>query len=345
MIMRSRLLPGGLALGLTLLMAATSIAQSDGETKSLSQKPIKKWNITAPVEGWNPIRGAITIATQNDNGFAVENLGNKLNVDTNADGKVDQVIKGTGGLLMLKAVGPDGKKFRYTLRIRKQGQGWEYATSGVMSGKYNGTKIRLIDLNGNGNYNEVGVDGMIVGKSKAAAYLSSVVNIKGALFNFEVNRSGSKMTLSPYTGKSGILNLRRGMKVHGKLVSAVVQSGDYSFDLAKAKKGLLVPVGEYSIVSGLVTKGSESARIRQGRMKPLVVTDGNNTALAWGVPLRAEIGFTKTGTQIKIPPAVKYFGKAGEEYYNLYPDKASPKLFIKDAKTGKLVSTARFGGC
>lgn len=345
MIKRSTLLPNALLMGMALLLAAPAVAQGDGETKSLSQKSIRKWEFTTPTEAWTAIGKTIPIAIGDREGFPVANHGTKLQVDTNGDGKVDQVIKGVGGLLQLKGKTSEGKKFSYTVRIRKQGEGWQYSTSGVMAGKIKGAKVQLLDLNGNGRYDEYGTDGMIVGKSTSASYLSKVVNLKGQLFDFHVTRDGSTMTIKPFTGEAGTLNLRSGIKVNGRLESAVVQSGDFCFDLASAKKGLLVPVGEYSIVSGLVSKGSETARIRQGRMNPLVVSKDLKTELAWGMPVRAEVPFTQNGTQVKVPPAIKYYGAAGEEYFNLHPDKASPKLYIKDAETGKLVTTGRFGGC
>ena len=56
-----------------------------------------------------------------------------------------------------------------------------------MVGSVEGVPVQLIDQNNNGVFNEIGIDAMVVGSGKSAAFLSKIVNLKGQLFEFEVD--------------------------------------------------------------------------------------------------------------------------------------------------------------
>jgi hypothetical protein len=187
---------------------------------------------------------------------------------------------------------------------------------------------------------------MVVGKSEAASFLSRVVNLDGTLYSIEVSEDGSEIAYAPYAGEAGTLDLREGFKGHGKLEAAIVTNGEISFDLADAKRGLTVPAGAYTLAWGLVSKGSERAQIRTGKMQPVHVAPEKEVVLEWGGPLTAEFTYTKKGDTLTISPTDLFFyGSAGEEYFAWVPDGQPPKFIVKDAKTGREISTARFGGC
>jgi hypothetical protein len=340
-----------LALFGLMFSAATAVAQdAEPTTSKMKYKVARKWTTILPQEVWSNASGSLAIPHAGGEGFVTSIDGTKLLVDTTGDGRTNDVVKGIGGSLTLKGKDEQGRKFQYAVRFRKQGAAWQYATSGSYQGRLEGEKITLIDLNNNGVYNDYGVDAMIVGKSKAAGYLSRVVNLKGNLFNLEVEASGRTVSATPYTGEVGTLDIRNGFKSYGQLVSAVVSNdeGDVSFDVARAKKGLKVPAGDYRLTGGYCVKGSETARIRQGTMKPLTVKADDTAALTWGAPLTVDFKYTIEGETIKVPPPpanVKYYGAAGEEYYDWQPDATSPEIIITNAKTGGEVGKGRFGGC
>jgi hypothetical protein len=229
-----------------------------------------------------------------------------------------------------------------------QSGGWKFAASGVMAGKIKGVEIRLIDQDTNGKYDDYGKDAMIVGNGNAACFLSRVVNLGGSLYNLEVSADGAEVSVTPFAGEAGTLNLSSSFQTQGTLESAVVQStsGDYSFNLADQKKGMLVPAGEYRIEYGTVMSGSESVRIRAGKMQPLAVKAGETIAPQWGGPLEGKFTWTHENGILTIKPEnLFYFGKAGEEYFNWKPDGQPPTFVVKDAKTGREILEARFGGC
>ena len=318
-------------------------------TAKLSPKVYKKWSLMSPAETWTKVGSLIPIPHAEGKGFAAAKTGPvALEIDTNADGRYDAKVKGAKGFVTLKGKDAEGRAFRYGVRIRAKGKGYEFSCSSTMVGKLNGVPIQLLDLNNNGRFDEVGTDGLIVGKAKGASFLSKVVNLKGQLFDIEVSASGREVAASPYEGESGTLDLRSGFKCKGKLAFVVVSNsaGDISFNLAKAKKGMLVPTGSYRISGGRAVKGSEHATLAAGQMADLVVESDATTKLKWGMPVHAEFEFENNMGEIGVEPVwVHYMGSAGEEYTKWVPDGASPKLFIKDAKTGKLLESGRFAGC
>jgi hypothetical protein len=326
--------------------AGRASAQEEGK---LSYKGAQKWTYILPNETWSTASGSIAIPHKGGDGFATAIDGMKLAVDTNGDGKTDDVVKGVAGQLVLRGVDAQGEKFEYGVRFKKEGSTWKYATSGAMQGRIGGELVTVIDQNNNGVWNEYGVDAMIVGKSDAASYLSKVVSLKNGLFNFEVSGDGRTMKAEPFAGETGTLDLRSGFKTYGKLVAAVVSSTDgYSFDLANAPKGMVVPVGSYTVSGGYCVKGSETARIAAGKMAPIQVTANAKADLAWGAPLQVEFAYTIDNGTLKVPPPpanVKYYGAAGEEYLDWKPDATSPEIIVTDAKTGGEVTKGRFGGC
>jgi hypothetical protein len=338
-------------LGFLALGPALAVAQDEGATSaSLKYKVVPKWTIILPQETWTSATGSIAMPHAGGDGFVTGVDGMALKVDTNGDGKTDEKVKGVSDFLTLTSKNAEGGKVVYGVRFRKEGASWQYASSGFFEGRIGGETIRLIDQNNNGAFNDFGVDAMVVGRSEAASYLSRVVNLKGDLFHFDVTADGQTATIKPYTGEVGTLDLRSGFKSSGQLVSAIVtdSAGQASFDLARVKGAMKVPAGSYVISGGYATKGSETCRIRTGQMQPVEVKAQADAALAWGAPVAMEFNYTIEGETLKIAPPpqnVKYFGAAGEEYFDWKPDATSPEILVYDKKTGNEVAKGRFGGC
>jgi hypothetical protein len=317
-------------------------AQDDGaKTTKLRYKSISKWNIQLPSETFSPINGAIPVAQ----GFATEIDGTALAVDVNGDGKTDEKAKGTAGMITLKG-GTGGLPHDYSLRLVNEG-GWKWASSGALEGKVAGTKVAIIDQNNNGRFDDFGADAIVVGKTDAASFLSKIINVNGTLYEIEITEDGSELAYKPYMGKAGMLNLLADFESKGKLTAAVVrnENGDYSFELSDAKRGMLIPEGLYSIVSGKVEMGKESCLVKTGECKPIRVSADEPSVFAWGGPITAKFDYTREGEEVTFSPqSLWFFGKAGEEYHNWVPDGAPPKFIIKDEK-GREITTAKFGGC
>jgi hypothetical protein len=338
------------ALAVSAVLISTVGAQMNptGEKVALKYKSYAKWDVVLPAETFTAVGGKIPIAHANGDGFAVEVDGMALSVDTNGDGKGDVKAKGTAGLVTLKASTADGKPLVYTLRLVNAAGAWSFAASGAMVGTFQGETLRVIDQNNNGRYNDYGQDALITGKGDAAAFLSKVVSIGGALYNVDVNETGDELTVTPFEGKAGTLDVVSKYVTKGKLAAAVVRStdGTSSFELSTAKGGLAVPEGKYEIVAGLVTMGKESVRIKTGKAKPVTVHADQQAVVEWGGPLTADFTYVRDGEKVTFAPtSLWFYGKHGEEYTQWIPDGAPPKFVISDAKTGKEIAEAKFGGC
>jgi hypothetical protein len=334
-------------LAVPLVLATGATAQDGKQTAKLSYKAFKKWSFVTPQQAWTPVTtDGIAVKHPNGDFFAAERDGLKLSVDTTADGRLNKDVKGAGGYLLLRSKGEDGV-FHYAVRLVGSSGGYKYASSGVMCGTVAGVPVTLIDLNNNGLYNEYGTDAMVVGKGKSAGFLSKVISHKGKLFDFEVSENGVEVSATPYDGDSGTLNGRSGFKSMGKLTNAVVSdsTGTISFNLA-ASKELVVPVGDYTITAGLIAKGNNKARIRQGKMSPMTVEADKVTKIKWGAKVTAEFTHSVDGRDVKIEPnAVHYYGAGGEEYYDFLPGAKSPKFLVYDKATQKQLGKGIFGMC
>jgi hypothetical protein len=337
-----------LAVSAVLISSVGAQMSPTGEKVALKYKSYSKWDVVLPAETFTTVGGKIAIAHANGDGFAAEVDGMALSVDTNGDGKGDVKAKGTAGLVTLKAVTAEGKPLVYTVRLVNNAGTWSFAASGAMVGSFQNETIRVIDQNNNGRYNDYGQDALVVGKGDAAAFLSKVVSIGGALYGLEVNEAGDELTIAPFEGKAGTLDVVSKFETKGKLQAAVVRSSDgtSSFELSTAKGGLVVPEGKYEIVAGLVTMGKESVRIKTGKSKPITVHAGQPAVFEWGGPLTADFTYVREGEKVTFAPtSLWFYGRAGEEYTQWIPDGAPPKFVVSDAKSGKEFAVAKFGGC
>jgi hypothetical protein len=337
------LLPTCLSLAAIAALPSSASAQ-EAQTVNFHFKQVKKWETQLPNENWNTIGAYLEIANGDEKGFVVDNGPFKLVIDSDGNGKPDEVIKGLGGEALLKGKHKDGSKFEYAVRVRKDREQWQFACGGVMTGKINGIPVSLIDQNNNGIWNEVGTDAMIVGKSSAASYLSKIINVKGELLEFSASEDGSSITLKPYQGESGILNAVEKYNSKGKLTSAVFSSRDreVSFELSQSKKGLRVPINEYELSSATAAKSVEHVRIRRGSMRGITVKGGDEQIIQWGGPLRIEFTHHRTDDESITVNLPTFYGDAEEEYYDFFPGGKSPSILVTDKKTGKEVWSGKF---
>jgi hypothetical protein len=337
------------AASLSLAPAALEPVQdaSDANSTTLTYQACEEWSFILPRETWFSAADVCGVPHAGGaKGFACEKTGTMaLEVDTNGDGKLDERVKGARGFAKLRGKDAQGMPLEYAVRFKFDDDAYQWSPSGVMTGKIKGQLLRLIDQNGNGEYDDYGVDAMIVGSSEAACFLSKVVNLGGELVSFEVDAGGGKVSVAPYTGETGQIDLASQFKSNGTLIAAVIQGGGHSFNVADARNGLKVPVGTYELVAGFVQKGGETCWIKKGKSHPIEVSSGADVQVAWGGPIVAEFDYSVADEEIRVPPDVKFYGQTGEEYHSFLPEAKSPKILVTDKKTGKLVASGRFGGC
>ena len=216
----------------------------------------------------------------------------------------------------------------------------------IAVGTIHGTTVTVMDIDGDGKWNQIGKDMMVIGRDTAATYVSKVASLGGKLYTLEVAEDGKSVTTSPFTGPTGTLDLKSEFRCFGTLDALVLHDEKQQswFNLAGHKAETL-PAGKYTITFGLARKDKELARIGQGKMPPIVVTNGGNHVVKWGSTVTAEFDYVLDKGEVTVQPDLRFFGRGGEEYLNFQPNLKSPKFLVYDAKTKKLVASGRFGGC
>jgi hypothetical protein len=333
--------------GIIACSAVVGGISAQEQTGSMKFKAIKNFNFIMPKEAvWTPTTGGIAVKHPGGDSFRAAKDGVRMSVDTNADGEFDSVVKGSKGYLKFISKS-GGEKFQYAARFKGGNGKYDFASSCAMVGSVAGVPLQLFDLNNNGSFNELGEDAIIVGKGKAATYLSKVISHKGKLYNLNVSENSKTVTASPYDGQAGKLNLASEFRSKGKLEAALASDGNgNTFNVAGHSSGLLVPVGEYTIIGGFVKKGSQTVRIHTGKMSPLKVSADATNKLRWGGPLAVVFTHTLANGEVTVDPKdLHYYGKAGEEYCNWAPNAKSPKFVVRNTVTGKDEGGFIFEGC
>ena len=336
----------GFVVAASLAVAAAAAAQ--GEAVRLQPKAHRTWSVLLPNEQWNPVGAGFAVAHKNGERFAATAEGDVLRVDLDGDGQQEAMVEGETGFLTLTGTSKGGSPLSYAVRLqRPKGRPWQYSSGGALVGEIDGTRIQIFDQNLNGRFDDFGQDAMVVGKDNVASFLSRVVAIGGKLHEIEVAADGASFTHKPFAGPTGTLDLASQFECSAKLQAAIVVSADgkYSFNLAGAASGQLVPAGKYTVRCGQVVLGDSRAQLQTGRMAAIDVAADGKQSIAWGGPVQAEFAFHRKGDQITFAPAeIWYYGKQGEEWSAFMPLGKSPDFTIKNKATGETIVVAKFPG-
>lgn len=341
----------GLLLGALALSAPAAAAQR----VDLAYQAFRRFPFELPGETWRGVGEAIELPGLGGARFRAELAGEGLRLDTDGDGEFDRVLEGRldeasgerRAFCLLSRALPDGRTRRYAVRLRDHGTGWQWSSSGAFAGRIGDVRLLLFDQDGNGRFDDIGEDALVLGGGTIACYLSEVISVGGKLLRLEVEPDATALVLSPYDGPTGVLDVRSALDTRGKLLAAIVQSEDgrYSFDLARAADGLRVPAGTFRIVRGKLGLGKSFVRIIAGRTSGLVVEPGGRTVLEWGGPVVAEFEYDRRGGLVQLDPLrVWYYGAAGEEYVGWTPIGKSPVFTVKERALGTELAKATFPG-
>lgn len=329
-------------LPLTLLtLAAQAWSQEEASWDPLDSETVTRWDWELPVEVWRPLGSSLQLAGEV---FAVAASERMLEVDTDGDGRADTRIRRDEGLITLdtKSLGAP-----YSVRVRREGEGWSWAPGSMLSARVRGTKIRLLDLDGDGWHGTVGADAILIGRHEQAGLVSDVVSIEGALVELEIEEgaAGPRLRTSDYRGAVAHLGAREEFESGGVLASAIFRSGKTYIDVASTRRPLLVPAGIYELHLGLVTRGARRARIGPGHFQPINLVEGDRHQVHWGGGLHADFTYVLHGDRLTVNPDVRFYDQAGAEYREFAPIAQAPTIRVRSAKTGNLVQFGKLGGC
>ena len=310
---------------------------TDGPTDvPLETKVYRSWKIRLPAENWQKVGKAIEVASWKQR-YVAKLDGTSLKLDTDADGKVDTTIDKEGGVVLLTR-----GKDRVALRVRST-PAWSYAPASVKFGKIEGKRVRLIDQNNNGRFDDFGADAMVIGRGKAASFLSKVVRVGEQLYSISVTADGGSLSYSKYEGATSQIDFKVLSK--GKVLAAVLKSSDgqFSFDVSNVKSAITVPAGAYHIHSGLLSFGGNKVSVRSGKAKAIELAAGKKAEMRLGGPAKVVFSYAVQGGKYHFAPdKIWYYGRSGEEYYNWQPLGKSPLITIDDAVKNERLAAVIF---
>ena len=329
-----------------ILIAAAAIAggllgqavPGSGEIP-LKTKILRRQKLLLPNEAATPVATGFHFERGLGADFRADVDGEALLIDADADGVLETRVEGDKGFVVLEHGGR-----RYGVSLVKKLQ-WGFVSGSVVSGELGGTRVRIVDQNHNGRFDDVGADAIVIGDGRAASFLSDVVSIGGELKKIEVKADGSKLRFEPFVGKAGKLSLRA--VTDGKVMAAVINSTDgrYSVHLSRHDVEVLVPAGDYELHSGVLSLAGSRVTMAKGRSKPFRVTEDGAAQLAWGGPAKAEFAYQDAGGELQFDPkSIWFYGARNEEYKNWNPVGKSPLITVVDRSTGALIAETRFPG-
>lgn len=338
---------------------ALPCSAAESESVDLRYKSYRNWSMHLPSEKWFPVKDGIKIPHAGGDAFAVELTGNDLKIDADGDGKLERTIKPlvdpktnvSTTRVVLSGKSKAGESFRYAARLRKDGNGWEWAPGGAMAGtiktEAGPVPIRIIDQNGNGRFDDIGRDAMIVGGNDNATLLSKTIFVDNVLRNVDLADDGKSLTLTNYDGPTAEIDMTTSFNSKAVLISSVIVSADkkHSFDVGAIEGPIRVPAAKYSIVGGTLGLGEHRVHISSGRMEPFQLASGTKREIDWGGPVASEFRFNRAGDKVQFSPdQIWYYGKAGEQYVGWNPIGKSPEFKILDKETGAVLEVAILPG-
>ena len=173
------------------------------KTLELTYKTYRDWDLVLPQESFARVSGDFHFPSLSSSPFIARLDGSALRIDRDADGEVDAKVEGAEGLVTLRAQTEAGDKLRYSVRLKRTNAGWVFAASGAALGILDGQKIRIIDQNNNGRYDDYGEDAMVIGQGRYASFLSRVINVRGKFYSIEVSGDGRTLNYRPDVGATG----------------------------------------------------------------------------------------------------------------------------------------------
>jgi len=208
---------------------------------------------------------------------------------------------------------------------------------GMKQTKLGATTIFLIDDNGNGRYDDLFRDIVMI-PGEPLVYLSRQIYLGNVLHEILVHPAGQTVEVRPLPtlpkGTVHIFNAYKpshkaeNLRIHTLIITG--KEGAFAFD--SKRPSLEVPVGAYDLVYGLFQRGSdlESSEwvvLKKGERTSFNVEAAAITTPAWGEPVEAKFTIEQDGKHITVGPP-KFVGKAGEVYQPFSYKKNNVSAFL-----------------
>ncbi len=214
--------------------------------------------------------------------------------------------------------------------------------AGSVVGDLAGVAVRVIDDNMDGIYGSPPVqwghmgisddhfqsdmDSVVIGSSKRAVPWSEYQDVEGQWYKFESLNKGTQLKVTPIELETGTLKLKiKGLSADWAVVRGTGRLENCYFDLLQnGAKGVQVPVGNYELFMGRVSKGKK-LQVMKALILPGATTSswevnpGKPTTVELGGPFGFDFQYDTDAETISISgTTVVVTGMAGERYERLW---------------------------
>ncbi len=253
--------------------------------------------------------------------------GDFLWLDLNGDGSQssDEIrgFKKAGeslGPFVYHASYQDGTSAPYTFKLVYTGKPGQFKIlrCNAKQVKIGTTQLLLLDDNGNGRFNDLGRDALIV-NDQPVTFLSRQIFIDGKLHELLVHPAGQTLEIKRLAkvqmGKVNLFLLYKpaqkseSLKIHTLIIRG--RDGAFSFDRKRPEAE--VPVGAYDLVFGLFSRAKEMMILKSGERTSFSVETGKLASPQWGSPITGTLKIGQDGQLISVE-APEFTG-AGSEIY------------------------------
>ncbi|MCE9595090.1 MAG: hypothetical protein K8S98_12970 [Planctomycetes bacterium] len=300
-------------------------------------------------------------------------------IDQDLDGKFEKQVSITGNRQIVPlTVGTGETKrewaFLFTIGIEKDTyQGLQVhlgpvdaslrlytAGAASMVGKFGDLDLRVIDDDQNAVYGnwpqtwgyggltagtfQPEMDCLVVGAEKRARPWSEFQNLAGKWHKFTNAKYGTELTVTPADVVTGTVKLDFKGPVWPTwlvLKGAGRYENTYLDLAADGKKGVAVPVGEWTLYYGELRKGSKQQTMKcliLPRSEPRTwgVDGGKETVIKLGEPFQFDFHFENLGDNVKVTgESVAILGKDGERYERMWNCVSAPEVEWRKAGVKK----------
>jgi hypothetical protein len=226
------------------------------------------------------------------------------------------------------------------------GCGAEYSGGKItVAGKE--TVVRLIDVDGNGTYTDLGIDSIAIGAAEPST-LARMFEYRGLWLQAEIGAGGAELSIGPFAGGTGTIACEVNCEAAtAELVNVWLYTGDGATLNCSPEpdEGAQVPARAYCQADATLVVEQEGERWSCGVAGPAVnVAPGERTVLVFGKPMTGEIaieGSSEAGGTVTFGFTVH--GARGESYdaFCSYDSRSrytahNPKIAIRNA-SGEVV--------
>ena len=247
-------------------------------------------------------------------------------LDINGDGKpgsdeTKRITDGFSDLFSFDLRYEDGTVAPYAFRFKTVADKEKYAIVRCMArtAGFQNTKLILLDEDGNGRYNDVERDSIIVNDAPPA-FLGKYILIGDEFHEILVHAAGTAIEIRPAPKfETGWIDMFSEYKVsqksdstriHGVVITGPM--GSFSFD--ERRKAGKVPAGPYDLTFALFERAKEVVYVKKGEKTTFNVGGTEMAKFKWGGAVTAKFDFSSDGQEVHVG-IPSFVGEGTETYF------------------------------